>query len=140
MRLTAQGRGGSRRARFDQREGTQHLVGLDHQGFVAAKAGLRKQKVRLAGETDLRSDARRLIGFVAAAAEAAAHPFQAGIEHRFDRIVDAAEIGGLDLREIRRRGVRESLYVFERVAPLVNNDLDFAALPRAERNARKASI
>ena len=81
---------------LDQRERAEHLVGLDHQRLVATKAGFGEQEIRLARQADLRSDAGGLIGLVAAAAEATAHPLLTGVEHRLDRIVDAAEIGGLD--------------------------------------------
>jgi hypothetical protein len=75
----------------------------------------------------------RLVGLVAGSPKTAAQPVVLGVEHRLDRIVDAAEIWGFDLRIIRRPGVGKCFDVIEGVAPLIDNDLDFVSAPRARR-------
>ena len=47
-----------------------------------------------------------MIRFVGGAAQACAHAVCFAVQHRFDRVVDAAEVRRLDLHEVRRDGLR----------------------------------
>src|SRR3546814_12164527 len=78
--------------------------------------------------TLFRSDAGRLVGLVARAAEAGTHVLRLAAEQRVDGVVDTAEVGRLDLHVVRRTGLGEQVYVLQRVAPFVDDQADLDAL------------
>ena len=113
-----------RTARLQDRQRSRHLVRLDHDRLVGAEPRLRELEIRPASKPDMRADARRLVGLIGRAAEARAHAMRLAIKHRLDRVVDAAEVGRLDLHVIGSLLVGEELDVGKRVAPFIRDQAE----------------
>ena len=104
-----------------------HFVVDDHEAFVHAHAGLGQDLDGLGGHGAVDADLGAAVGFVAGAALVSADALLLAVEHGLDGVVDAAQVGGLDLDHVAGLVVGEQLDVLQGVAPLVGNQLHVAA-------------
>ena len=70
------------------------------------------------------TDLGRAICFVTGAALISSDAVCLAVEHRLNGIVDAAEVGRLDLHHVAGSAVGKFPDVFERVAPFVGDQFD----------------
>lgn len=76
----------------------------------------------------MQAGARRDVGFVAGAALIGLDPIGLAVQDRVDGVVQAAQIGRLDLDHVAAAGGDEILYVLIGIAPFIRHDPHVAAL------------
>src|SRR5512138_3992027 len=84
-----------------------HLVSDDHEALVEAHARLGQQALGPDGHGGMDAGLGRDLGLVAGAALVGLHAVGPAIEDGLDRVLDAAEVGGLDLDLVAALRVRE---------------------------------